>query len=45
MYDKCYGCEFEENCELAHGVSFCEDCKDFDNCDILEMCDGGKYIE
>lgn len=45
MEDKCYGCEYEDTCELAHEVSFCEDCKDFDNCDILEMCDGGEYIE
>jgi len=45
MYDKCYDCEFEGKCELAHEVSFCEDCKDFDNCDILSMCDGGEYIE
>lgn len=42
---KCINCEFAETCPLVEQVNFCKDCIYFDDCDILETCEGGEYVE
>lgn len=37
--NRCYLCEYNEECELAFIVNFCDDCVDCDICDI-KSCDG-----
>lgn len=46
MKDYCYDCEIE-NCELRNEVNFCEDCKDYWNCNIrhYSCCEAGEEIE
>lgn len=41
----CDYCPYAKDCELAHEINFCEDCKDYDTCTILSSCDGGHYVE
>lgn len=46
MDNRCLNCEFSENCELFDAINFCEDCKDYHNCDICyETCEAGHQIE
>lgn len=45
MKDYCKNCEHNNKCPIAFYVNFCKDCADFENCDMLEECDGGHYIE
>lgn len=46
MNEHCNGCEFEDTCELAHEVNFCENCADNHLCTInLVSCDVGYDIE
>ena len=42
--DYCKKCKVKK-CELRGNVNFCEDCKDYPDCDILTTCKGGHYVE
>lgn len=44
---RCWGCEFEDDCEFAEQYNFCEDCKDYYTCDMCcdVMCEKGYCIE
>lgn len=42
----CDSCEYYDECELAGGINFCEDCKDCFTCDIrYSSCKAGHDIE
>lgn len=42
----CDCCEYANECELADGICFCNDCKDCDECTIKYVtCEAGFYIE
>lgn len=42
----CDICEYYDNCELAGGINFCENCKDCNDCTIkFDTCKAGHYIE
>ena len=44
--DYCSICEFYDECELADGTNFCEDCADCDICTIKsEYCKAGHCVE
>lgn len=45
MTRHCDFCEYEASCPIAHVVSFCEDCRHYDDCDILSLCEGDQYVE
>lgn len=46
IYNHCLCCEFADECELADGINFCEDCKDYSNCTIRGVyCKAGHEIE
>ena len=43
---RCDICEYYDNCELAGGINFCEDCRDCNDCAIkFDTCKAGHYIE
>lgn len=42
---QCDFCVYGETCPLAYYVNFCEDCKHYDDCDILSECEGGHHVE
>lgn len=37
--DRCWNCEYEIDCKIAHMFDFCDDCKDYYDCDIKSYCD------
>lgn len=42
----CDYCELADKCELANGINFCEDCKDYHSCPICGVtCEMGHDIE
>ena len=42
----CDGCEYYEECELAGGVNFCEECRDSGKCTIKDgLCKAGHAVE
>lgn len=42
----CDYCNYADECELAYGVCFCEDCKDYPDCSIrCVTCEAGHDIE
>lgn len=42
----CDCCEYADKCELADGINFCEDCRDFGECTIAcVFCEAGHAIE
>lgn len=45
--NRCKTCEYSDECSLANIINFCEDCKDYKNCTILdsEGCKKDYYIE
>lgn len=48
MKDRCYNCEHSDNCKIAYHYNFCEDCRDYWNCNIKswsEDCLKGYEIE
>ena len=47
LKNRCYLCEYNETCELAFIVNFCDDCIDCDICDIKSCtgCEMGYDIE
>lgn len=46
MMNYCDNCEYNNECELAGIINFCEDCKDCDCCSIrTEYCKAGHDIE
>ena len=45
MTNHCEFCPLSKKCSLANQILFCEDCRYFDDCDILAACEAGEYIE
>ena len=42
----CDTCGYADDCELAYGICFCEDCKDYHDCTIrYYTCEAGHEIE
>ncbi len=46
MKDYCATCNKTEQCELAHNINFCIDCKEYFGCPVrTESCENYHYIE
>ena len=44
--EHCVGCKYEYDCDFAHNINFCENCKDFDRCSIRYVyCKAGHELE
>ena len=42
----CDDCKYATKCKIAYTVNFCENCKDYNDCDIRYYeCEAGHEIE